>query len=89
MKSNYLKLPKDRDKVIKFANDKENEVDDLYLQLSMAHYSLYKAENQISVAPTHKEDCLNSKTKEIIQIIEEMNIICENKSGHSISTFSY
>lgn len=38
---------------------------------------------------THKEDRLNSKLEEIIQIVEGINTLCENGSKHSISTVLY
>lgn len=79
----------DRDLVIKFAEDKEREVDELCLQLSMTHYSLYKVGNQTSTAAIHKENGFNSKTKEIIEIVEGINTFCENESKHNVSTILY
>ena len=40
----------------------------------------------MSVAATYKEDGQNSKTKEIIQIVEEINTLCGNESKHYIFT---
>lgn len=78
-----------RDLATKFAEDKEREVDEFCLQLSMTHYSLYKAENQTSIAATHKEDGFNPRTQEIIKIVEGINTHCHNESKHNVSTIFY
>jgi hypothetical protein len=39
MKSNYLQLFMDRDLALKFVEDKEREIEELYYQLSLAHSS--------------------------------------------------
>ena len=51
----------DRDLAIKFGRDKESEVDELCIQLSLTHYSIHEAENQTSGAATYKEDDSGSR----------------------------
>lgn len=78
----------DRELAIKFGDGKEKEVDELCLQPSMTHYSLYKDENQNSMIGTHKKDELNSKI-EIIQLVEIIHSISEVESKHIIPTSHY
>ena len=79
----------DKDLSIKFAEDKEKEVDELCLQLSMAVYSLYQAKNQSSMAATHKEVDLSPRAKEIKPMIEGTHALGESEGGHGIFTFPY
>ena len=71
----------DRDLAIKFGRDKESEVDELCLQVSLTHYSIHKTENQMSEAATYKEDNRSSRAQEITQIIEGIHQVgrCEGK----------
>lgn len=86
IKSGYLQLLVDRELAIKFGADKEKEADELCLQLSMTHYSLYQAENQTSNAAVHKQDEIKYRKMEIVQIVEGMKTICEHESNHNICT---
>ena len=62
----------DRDNVIKFVEEtldlyhqKENETDRLCLDLSLAHCSLYQAENQSTIAAMNKEQVADARFMEI------------------------
>lgn len=83
MKSDYLKLLKDRDFAIKFAENGE-EVDELCLQLSMMQYKLSKSENQNSTTATLKEEEANLKSMEMMQIIEGINTIGRDETIHNV-----
>lgn len=80
IKSNYLHLLSDRDHAIKFAEEtydayqkKENEVDRLCLDLSLAHHSLCKGENQTLIVATLEGPEVDTRIMEIKQIVEGIN----------------
>lgn len=87
IKYEYLQLLMDRDLAIKFGRDKESEVDELCLQLSLTHFSIHKAENQTSGAATYEEDNRGSRVQEITQITEGIHEVgrCEGKQCDSIT----
>lgn len=76
IKSDYLHLLSDKDHAIKFVEktfsafaEKEKEVDEVNLDLSLAHYSLYRAENWSLVAGTSNEQECDTRTMKVKQMI--------------------
>ncbi|GLJ46279.1 hypothetical protein SUGI_0975410 [Cryptomeria japonica] len=89
MKSDYMQLYRNRDLAIKWAEDKEKEVDDLFLQLSMAHYSLYKAKNSISIAVTPMGKENDVKIMEIKKLVEGIDELHRCETLYNDSSIPY
>ncbi|GLJ44367.1 hypothetical protein SUGI_0929800 [Cryptomeria japonica] len=93
MKANYLHLLSDRDHLLNLVEiysdalrRKEEEIDDLCLQLSMVHSSLHKAEKTITGPSVIQE--YDARTLEIKQIIEGIDEIHKYEMAqHDFSTF--
>ncbi|GLJ16209.1 hypothetical protein SUGI_0271310 [Cryptomeria japonica] len=87
IKADYLCLLKDRDQAIKLIEEKDKEIDDLCLQVSLAYASSSKTNIQSSTMATPMEEENNARWIEITHIVQGMEEGHRNENGNVICRY--